>query len=78
MVSQESEYYGESVWCVKLFWRDNTAISLKGNEVNFCDRIKMTAILNFYPQYSQDTQQVTNILIRKSLVTAIPTLLMSL
>ena len=25
----------------------------------------MTAILNFYPQYSQDTQQVTNILIRK-------------
>ena len=25
----------------------------------------MTAFLNFYPQYSQDTQQVTNILIRK-------------
>ena len=39
----------------------------------------MTAILNFYPQYSQDTQQETNdILNGKSLVTAIHSLLMSL
>ena len=39
----------------------------------------MTAILNFYPQYSQDTQQETNdILNGKRLVTAIHSLLMSL